>query len=49
MTYNNSLITCTPHATPDPFVTHANGKFYLVCNAPHSTEGEGSSDHSASH
>ncbi|KAF4307740.1 Glycoside hydrolase family 43 [Botryosphaeria dothidea] len=33
MTYNNSLITCTPHATPDPFVTHANGKFYLTFTA----------------
>lgn len=34
MTYNNSVITCTPHATPDPFVTFHNGKFYLVSEAP---------------
>ncbi|KAL0257160.1 hypothetical protein SLS55_007970 [Diplodia seriata] len=33
MTYNNSVITCTPHATPDPFVTYKNDKFYLTFTA----------------
>ena len=31
MTYNNAVITLAPHGTPDPFVVHRNGKFYLVC------------------
>lgn len=30
--YNNALLTITRTSTPDPFITFAHGKFYLVRN-----------------
>lgn len=32
MAYNNTVLTITPHSTPDPFVTYGPGAYYLVRN-----------------
>lgn len=32
MAYNNSVLTITPHSTPDPFVAYGPGAYYLVRN-----------------
>lgn len=31
--YNNTCLNITSQATPDPFVTYANGKFYFMFTA----------------
>lgn len=28
--YNNTVLTVTPHSTPDPFAVYHGGQYYLV-------------------